>query len=51
MTSLDRQLAVFFVVVLNVEAFTLIVLTTYPSPKSQFCLKRELSVKVDLGEG
>ena len=42
MTSLDRQLYLFFVVVfvvLNVEAFTLILLTTYPSPKSQFCPK------------
>ena len=30
---------IFFVVVLNVEAFTVILLTTYPPPKLQFCLK------------
>ena len=41
----------FFFVVLNVEAFTLIVLITYPFPKLQFCLKWEVSVNVDLGEG
>ena len=26
-------------------------LATYPSPKSAFCPKREVSVNVDLGEG
>ena len=34
-----RPTTTIFFVVLNVEAFTLILLITYPSPKLQFCLK------------
>ena len=40
-----------FFVVLNVEVFTLILLTTNPSPKLKFSLNWEVSVNVVLGVG